>query len=328
MLIVAMSVTKRGFTTPKLPRCFATTGPLSKGITREVQLYLLTSWYKYNIHAGIDKFVNGDATVDEDNLKEYLKGMLDKVKKVLEKKGVTDLSTVTLCLYATGGVRALKQPRRDALFEFLEKFVYDGEGEGGFKFGKPKKRIAGTDGVTDGADESMQAIDGAKEALFGWVAANYSQGHALSNYRKYVEIGGASAQIAFLVDDVKENEKAEEDQKAIDDKNTEVVSAKKELEDADGPDVTLTLLLKVAELEADAAEIRAERWSDPVNAAKRVALSIGEHDTRVAKVEEIGGKHVFLASFPLGVKIGYTAYLQALTENKVCVLVYCLSKKN
>lgn len=275
-----------------------------------------------NNKQGIDKFVKWEdvvkkAVVDEANLKVYLKGVLDKVEEVLKKKGVDELSDVTLCLYATGGVRSLEKSLRDALFEFLEDFVYYGEYDGGYTFSKPKKRVAGDNGVTDGADESMEAIDGAKEALFGWVAANYSQGHALSDYRKYVEIGGASAQIAFLVDEVAENGNADEDVAAINTSKAEEDSAQTKVEKQGASDVALMVNLKMAKLDVEAAEIRAEMWTNPVSAANRVALSIGVHDTRVAKVEEIGDRNVFLASFPLGVNVGYEAYLKALTENKI-----------
>ena len=44
-----------------------------------------------------------------------------------------------------------------------------------------------------------EAISGTDEAQFGWVAANYSQGHAPPYEFGYVEMGGASAQIAFAL---------------------------------------------------------------------------------------------------------------------------------
>jgi len=49
------------------------------------------------------------------------------------------------------------------------------------------------------ADVACEVISRTDEAKFGWVAANHSQGHASPCGFGYVNMGGASAQIAFFL---------------------------------------------------------------------------------------------------------------------------------
>jgi hypothetical protein len=105
----------------------------------------------------------------------YLDPIFAEVNRALPA-GVA-INTVRLFLLATGGVRELQPIPRATLLLWLTEYT----------------------GALGYADATCEAIPGTEEAKFGWVAANYSQGHAPPYEFGYVEMGGASAQIAFAL---------------------------------------------------------------------------------------------------------------------------------
>jgi hypothetical protein len=292
----------------KLPRWFATTGPVPTGTRQKVRLSLPASWYKYNLQTGIHKcFQDGGATSDarKTSVENYLRGMLTEVKAILGKQGVTGvgLKAVPFFFYATGGVRTLSGGQRTELYGVLDAFISSAE----FGFDNLKN------------DGNRLEIEGTTEAKYGWVAANYSQGYAVSDYRAYVEMGGASAQIAIPVPLyheaaalAAEKEKAAQVVQAIgDEEERNRIRASEEEGD------------QVRKWEVCAAEAYVKALGDAtqVNLAKERADDInkdtGEHK-RVARVDSLaGGRNVFLVSFPMGVDDGYKKYTEMLVATQV-----------
>lgn len=84
-------------------------------------------------------------------------------------------AAVPLSLYATAGVRQLDAGPRDQLMGFVNEYFE----------------------ASIFAQADHRTISGKEEALFGWLAASYLRNSIADGY---VEMGGASAQIAFRVD--------------------------------------------------------------------------------------------------------------------------------
>jgi hypothetical protein len=87
-------------------------------------------------------------------------------------------NTVPLFLLATAGVRQLDDGKRTALIDCMDKCT-------------PLSRFKKI--------ERHGTITGEQEALFGWLAASHLRPSTRLGYVGYVEMGGASAQIAFCL---------------------------------------------------------------------------------------------------------------------------------
>ncbi|EDR10133.1 uncharacterized protein LACBIDRAFT_325752 [Laccaria bicolor S238N-H82] len=220
-----------------------------------------------------------DANQRKAAVETYLGGLLTEVKEILEKQGVTGdaLKDVSFFFYGTGGVRTLSPTNITDLYEVVKAIILDA-------------------GFGDLKNPRLD-IDGAMEAKFGWVAANYSQGYPVSDYRVYVEMGGASAQIAIpvpLYQDVALVNEKERAMRSFD----QAAAGRCELE-------LLAASAYVEALEPGKQLIHANKRADDINNNQ------GKH-MRIARVEPFGGRNVFLASFPMGVDEGYERYKKAL----------------
>lgn len=232
-----------------------------------------------------------------DAIKTYLSGLLTEVKEILEKQRVTALEDVSFFFYGTGGVRTLSPNEKTELYGYVNAVITEA-------------------GFGDLKNETLD-IDGTTEAKFGWVAANYSQGYPVSDYRVYVEMGGASAQITIPVPLYQGGALASEKGRA---ETVSDTALQKFHAAAEGPEKEKLRW----EVEAASAYVEAlGNHTTQINFAKDRANDInrGVHK-RVAKVEQIGEQTVFLASFPMGVNDGYERYKIELAA-LVCVPHRC-----
>ncbi|CAK7274598.1 Golgi apyrase [Sporothrix epigloea] len=142
---------------------------------------LKTKWTK-KIRPGISTFGETPARVGVDHLQE----LVDYALQVVPEDMVAD---TPIFLMATAGMRFLPQSQQDALLR--ETCSYLGKHT---SFSLPD------------CSQNIQVISGETEGLFGWLAANYLLGGF--DYEKYergqihptygfLDMGGASAQIAF-----------------------------------------------------------------------------------------------------------------------------------
>ena len=113
-----------------------------------------------------------------DDIAAHLSPLFDDVEGVLTRSGVN--LPVKYYLYATGGVRDnLNEIQQNNLRANVEAYM-------------EAQEIAQ-------ADYEYEPISGADEAKYGWVAAHRSLGRPYN--AGYVEMGGATAQIAFPLPD-------------------------------------------------------------------------------------------------------------------------------
>lgn len=135
------------------------------------------------VHPGISSFADKADLVGQDHLQDLLEFALDVVPD-------DEVANTPIFLFATAGMRLLEDlPRRTLLAEVC-KYA---KSTTGFRLGD--------------CDEHIQVISGETEGLYGWIAANYlvggfnnPQDHAhASDHHTYgfLDMGGASAQIAF-----------------------------------------------------------------------------------------------------------------------------------
>lgn len=254
-----------------------------------------------NEDKGIHKCFKDGGDQRASAIETYLEGLLTEVKDMLGKQGVIDeaLKNVSFFFYGTGGVRTLSAGDITELYGIV-------------------KAIIQASGFGDLKNEKLD-IDGATEAKFGWVAANYSQGYPVSDYRVYVEMGGASAQIAIpvpLYQGAALNIEKGKAEAALETALQNVHQAADESEK------------EKLQWEVHAASAYVEALGNPavqLGFAEERAEDInkGEPHKRVARVEHFEGRDVFLASFPMGVDDGYERYkieLAALGNNKPPIL--------
>jgi Golgi nucleoside diphosphatase len=145
----------------------------------------------------------------------HLKPLMDFATKTLSAEG-EDLSEIPIYFYATGGVRLLSTPRRDAVIDTVRDW-FDNSTFCPFFFHRHFARvISGTSstyfqpfGVCCIAYRSFSV--GEEEAIFSWAATNFlmntllpaSQGEGVvqgvnSTYGT-IDLGGASTQIAYFL---------------------------------------------------------------------------------------------------------------------------------
>ncbi|KAI9679361.1 MAG: Golgi apyrase [Caeruleum heppii] len=139
-------------------------------------------WTK-KIHPGVSTFVDKPDRVGPDHLAPLLRHALDNIPK----QAVRD---TPIFLLATAGMRLLPLPPREELLAQICSYAR-----------------SSTDFLLPDCDRHVQIIPGETEGLYGWIAANYLLGgfdapedhaHGKGHHTYgFLDMGGASAQIAF-----------------------------------------------------------------------------------------------------------------------------------
>lgn len=125
----------------------------------------------------------------------YVKLLLNAAEEYLDDELKAQTS---IYFYATGGVRILPQSEQDKIFNGSE------QGPG---LRNIVQEQAQAFGYPNPPDDHIRTITGAEEGMFVWIADNYATGtlgHSQLNTENTVaalELGGASAEIAFLPKD-------------------------------------------------------------------------------------------------------------------------------
>lgn len=151
---------------------------LSAGLAEAAELLIDITWT-----AGIATFGEAPQTVGPDHLQELFQHALEQIPK-------DEVEHTPIFLLATAGMRLLKDYERDNLLAEVCSYARRTT-----KFLLPE------------CDLNVQVIPGQTEGLYGWIAANYllggfnhpeahSHGKGHHTYG-FLDLGGASAQIAF-----------------------------------------------------------------------------------------------------------------------------------
>lgn len=135
------------------------------------------------IHTGIATFADDVASVGRDHLQPLIDTALDEVPS-------DKIKATPIYLMATAGVRFLPKPQQLSLLQGVCAYL-----KANTKFYLPDCK------------ERVQVISGETEGLYGWIATNYLLGgldrpeehnHGKDHHTYgFLEMGGASAQIAF-----------------------------------------------------------------------------------------------------------------------------------
>ncbi|KAJ2632047.1 Golgi apyrase [Coemansia sp. RSA 1290] len=128
---------------------------------------------------GISSFSNRPSFVG----KEHLKQLLDFAYQQIPQD---QHSHTRVLLLATAGMRLLSRTQQEQILAHACSYT-----RSNYNFA-----------VKEGCADSFQVVSGEREGLFGWTAANYllsSQFHA-NDTLGFLDMGGASAQIAFAPD--------------------------------------------------------------------------------------------------------------------------------
>lgn len=153
------------------------------------------------IHPGVSTFADNVASVGPDHLNELIKVAL---KEVPDDK----VPDTPIFLMATAGVRFLEKDQQASLLQGICTWL-----QANTRFSLPD------------CDTHVQVISGETEGLYGWLAANYLLGgfdepgnhdHGKGGHHTYgfLDMGGASAQIAFAPN-MTEAEKHADDLKIV-----------------------------------------------------------------------------------------------------------------
>lgn len=153
------------------------------------------------VHTGISTFASNADRVGEDHLKELLNFAMDVVPS-------SEVAETPIFLQATAGMRLLEDRDRDAILAEACRYTKEN-----------------TDFRVGNCDEYFQVIPGDTEGLYGWIAANYlvggfknpeehNRGNANHHTYGFLDMGGASAQIAFAPNST-ETEKHADDLKLL-----------------------------------------------------------------------------------------------------------------
>jgi hypothetical protein len=114
-----------------------------------------------------------------EDVRPYLESIVEAVNEVLNGLPAPALER-KLYLLATGGVRDADQQHQRNLSRWVKSYI---------------------EGLDSFTTVVYAVISGTDEAKYGWIAANYSQENPLATALGYVEMGGASAQIAVPISD-------------------------------------------------------------------------------------------------------------------------------
>lgn len=156
---------------------------------------ILEPGWSRKITPGISTF--GDKTTRI--WKDHYKKLIDGALKVIPPEQVAETPIYVL---STAGMRLLPNQQREAVLKETCKVLQ-----------KNTKFL-----ISD-CDEHVQVIDGGTEGIYGWLALNYLMGQ-FNNYKPGVEdhesigfmdMGGASTQIAFVPSSAEEIKKHDED---------------------------------------------------------------------------------------------------------------------
>ncbi|KAF1989197.1 hypothetical protein K402DRAFT_350973 [Aulographum hederae CBS 113979] len=152
--------------------------------------------YTKKIHPGVSTFGETPTLVGPD----HLKPLFDHALKYVPK---SQYENTPIFLLATAGVRLLPAPQRTALLKEICNYAKQNT-----PFQLPD------------CDLHIQAIPGATEGLYGWIAANYLLGgfdhpkehdHGKGHHTYgFLDMGGASAQIAFAPNSTEAEKHAED----------------------------------------------------------------------------------------------------------------------
>ncbi|KGO43866.1 Nucleoside phosphatase GDA1/CD39 [Penicillium expansum] len=156
-------------------------------------------WTK-KIHPGVSSFANRPELVGSDHLAQ----LLDHAKGIIPAEDAKD---TPIFLLATAGMRLLGNLERQLLLDQICSYARDN-----------------SDFLLPDCGVHIQVIPGVTEGLYGWIATNYLMGsfdapekhdHGKGhNTYGFLDMGGASAQIAFAPN-VTETEKHAEDLKLL-----------------------------------------------------------------------------------------------------------------
>jgi len=170
----------------------------TKSNPRQVRPCLVTSQHRSNIRTGITQLVE-DAKLDKNakldkgakpdkGANTHLGVVFKKVTELFEKVDEEEANRLPRKLYllATAGVRDNLTPgEQKTLDELLRKYL-------------DSAPVVQDLGFVD-KKYTLKVIPGTDEAKYGWIAANYLKKADHDFKAGYVEMGGASAQIAFPV---------------------------------------------------------------------------------------------------------------------------------
>ncbi|KAJ5098289.1 hypothetical protein N7532_005290 [Penicillium argentinense] len=139
-------------------------------------------WVK-KIHPGVSSFAGQPEAIGPDHLAE----LLEHAKKIIPKEDAKD---TPIFLLATAGMRLLGNLERQLLLDQICSYA----------------RV-NTDFLLPDCEAHIQVIPGKTEGLYGWIATNYLMGtfdapekhdHGKGHHTYgFLDMGGASAQIAF-----------------------------------------------------------------------------------------------------------------------------------
>ncbi|KAJ5619954.1 hypothetical protein N7510_003938 [Penicillium lagena] len=156
-------------------------------------------WTK-KIHPGVSSFADRPELVGT----EHLADLLDHAKSIIPEK---DAKNTPIFLLATAGMRLLGDVERQILLDQICSYAR-----------------ANTDFLLPDCGIHIQVIPGVTEGLYGWIATNYLLGsfdstqnhdHGKGHHTYgFLDMGGASAQIAFAPN-ATESEKHAEDLKLL-----------------------------------------------------------------------------------------------------------------
>lgn len=150
--------------------------------------------WSHKISPGISSFADKPNSV----WKKHYKALMDFALTIIPADKIPETPVYVL---STAGMRLLPRSKRDKILKNTCKSLRQ----------NTKYFIAD-------CEENIQVIDGATEGIYGWLALNYLMGQ-FSNYQEgknhqsvgFMDMGGASTQIAFVPSSEEEIQKHDED---------------------------------------------------------------------------------------------------------------------
>lgn len=158
------------------------------------KIYQSEDWL-YKIKPGLSSFENHP----DKAYKKHIKPLLKFAETIIPKEKIKD---TPVFLQATAGMRLLKKKTQDKILENICNGI--------------KKHSKFN---IDDCSNQIQVIDGETEGIYGWLSLNYLSGH-FDNYDVassehftfgFMDMGGASAQIAFVPSDKNDIDRHRED---------------------------------------------------------------------------------------------------------------------
>ncbi|OWB72375.1 hypothetical protein B5S31_g2083 [[Candida] boidinii] len=155
-----------------------------KKVARSIIKVVQESDWTYKTTPGLSSFANNPDDVWDD----HFEPLIEYAEKIIPK---THHSTTPIFVQATAGMRLISESARNKILKKTCKSIKDKS-----KFYLPN------------CEEHIQVIDGETEGIYGWLALNYLKG-TLNDYDSslkgtehesygFMDMGGASTQIAFV----------------------------------------------------------------------------------------------------------------------------------